>query len=61
MLNHSESEQSDSFDDQDVIGVIKIKDGLFICDEFGANVSTHWVYVWSSIKLTYIWLCIIVI
>jgi hypothetical protein len=22
--------------DDDIIGVIKIKDGLFICDEFGA-------------------------
>jgi hypothetical protein len=26
--------------DDDIIGVIKIKDGLFICDEFGAQVST---------------------
>ena len=24
--------------DDDIIGVIKIKDGLFICDEFGAQV-----------------------
>ena len=23
--------------EQDIIGVIKIKDGIFICDEFGAQ------------------------
>ena len=25
-------------DPSDIIGVIKIKDGIFICDEFGAQV-----------------------
>jgi hypothetical protein len=27
--------------DDEIIGVIKIKDGLFICDEFGAQVSVN--------------------
>jgi len=26
----------DDLDQGDMIGVVKIKDGLFICDEFGA-------------------------
>ena len=30
----------DDLNDNDIIGVIKIKDGLFICDELGAQVST---------------------
>lgn len=29
----------DEMDNSDVIGVVKIKDGLFICDEYGAQVS----------------------
>ena len=29
-------ENVDDQDNPDVIGVIKIKDGIFICDEFGA-------------------------
>ena len=32
----------DDLNDNDIIGVIKIKDGLFICDELGAQVSTSW-------------------
>jgi len=32
----NESDTSDDLDN-DVIGVIKIKDGLFICDELGAQ------------------------
>lgn len=28
-------------DEGDIIGVIKIKDGIFICDEYGAQVSIH--------------------
>ena len=32
---------ADDLNDNDIIGVIKIKDGLFICDELGAQVSTH--------------------
>jgi len=33
-------EQNENNGDQgDIIGVIKIKDGIFICDEFGAQVS----------------------
>ena len=34
--------EDDNIDDMDtngLIGVIKIKDGLFICDELGAQVS----------------------
>lgn len=31
-MNEGEPEQGD------IIGVIKIKDGIFICDEFGAQV-----------------------
>ena len=30
---------ADDMNDNDIIGVIKIKDGLFICDELGAQVS----------------------
>ena len=29
----------EEFDNGDMIGVVKIKDGLFICDEYGAQVS----------------------
>jgi hypothetical protein len=29
----------EGLDDCDIIGAIKIKDGLFICDELGAQVS----------------------
>ena len=29
----------DEMENNDVIGVVKIKDGLFICDEYGAQVS----------------------
>jgi hypothetical protein len=29
----------EDLNDSDIIGVIKIKDGLFICDELGAQVS----------------------
>jgi hypothetical protein len=31
--------------DDDIIGVIKIKDGLFICDEFGAQVRILTTYI----------------
>jgi hypothetical protein len=35
-----EEQQSDDYDCmEDMVGVIKIKDGLFICDEIGAQVS----------------------
>ncbi len=30
----------DDGDQGDIIGVIKVKDGIFICDEFGAQVSS---------------------
>lgn len=30
---------ADDMNENDIIGVIKIKDGLFICDELGAQVS----------------------
>jgi hypothetical protein len=33
------SEFPEDMGDSDIIGVIKIKDGLFICDELGAQVS----------------------
>lgn len=33
--NPNTSSSSNAMED-DIIGVIKIKDGLFICDEFGA-------------------------
>jgi len=29
----------DEFETDNMVGVVKIKDGLFICDEFGAQVS----------------------
>ena len=29
----------DEIENNDMVGVVKIKDGLFICDEFGAQVS----------------------
>ena len=32
---------ADELIDNDIIGVIKIKDGLFICDELGAQVSSR--------------------
>ena len=32
----SGSNSSSALMDDEIIGVIKIKDGLFICDEFGA-------------------------
>lgn len=32
----------------DIIGVIKIKDGIFICDEFGAQVSLYSYNLYSS-------------
>ena len=38
----------DDPNDSDIIGVIKIKDGLFICDELGAQVSGK-----QSIENTY--------
>jgi hypothetical protein len=28
-------------DEENLVGVIKIKDGLFICDEYGAQVSSY--------------------
>jgi hypothetical protein len=34
-----------------MIGVVKIKDGLFICDEFGAQVSSNTLKY--SIALSY--------
>jgi hypothetical protein len=32
----------------DMVGVVKIKDGLFICDEFGAQVSQSHSYRLNS-------------
>ena len=29
----------DEMEPENIMGVVKIKDGLFICDEFGAQVS----------------------
>lgn len=34
-----EDDNLDDLDTNGLIGVIKIKDGLFICDELGAQVS----------------------
>jgi hypothetical protein len=34
-----EEQPSDDYGMEDMVGVIKIKDGLFICDEIGAQVS----------------------
>ena len=41
----------EDLNDSDIIGVIKIKDGLVICDELGAQVSDHQtkVYVISMV------------
>ena len=30
----------EELDNGDMVGVVKIKDGLFICDEYGAQVRT---------------------
>lgn len=38
----------DDMEPSDVIGVVKIKDGLFICDEYGAQVSLRVLYLPSS-------------
>ena len=46
-LPHGAQDDVD-FDDLDangLIGVIKIKDGLFICDELGAQVSLDPIFV----------------
>jgi hypothetical protein len=32
-------QSEEEMENSDMIGVVKIKDGLFICDEFGAQVS----------------------
>jgi hypothetical protein len=32
-------QSEEELENSDMIGVVKIKDGLFICDEFGAQVS----------------------
>jgi hypothetical protein len=34
----------------DIIGVIKIKDGIFICDEYGAQVSACFNKIESEIS-----------
>lgn len=39
MQGPGEDENFDDLDPNGLIGVIKIKDGLFICDELGAQVS----------------------
>jgi len=44
----NESDTSDDLDN-DVIGVIKIKDGLFICDELGAQVSVMFYFTVSAV------------
>ena len=36
-----EDDPLDELDPNGLIGVIKIKDGLFICDELGAQVRTQ--------------------
>ena len=38
--------------DNDIIGVIKIKDGLFICDELGAQVSFQNLNNFKKIRFT---------
>jgi len=35
----SQSQSEEENEQNDMVGVVKIKDGLFICDEFGAQVS----------------------
>lgn len=37
--NQSQSQSEEENEQNDMVGVVKIKDGLFICDEFGAQVS----------------------
>ena len=39
MQSVNEMGEPEDINDNDIIGVIKIKDGLFICDELGAQVS----------------------
>jgi len=38
-MPHNPHDFPEDLNDSDIIGVIKIKDGLFICDELGAQVS----------------------
>ena len=41
-----EEQPSDDYGMEDMVGVIKIKDGLFICDEIGAQVSKLLNFTW---------------
>ena len=41
-MNVNDMDFFEDMDQTDIVGVIKIKDGLFICDELGAQVS-HFV------------------
>ena len=36
-LSQQMMQPQDDFEEDNLVGVIKIKDGLFICDEFGAQ------------------------
>lgn len=38
-MPHNPNDFPEDLAESDIIGVIKIKDGLFICDELGAQVS----------------------
>ena len=40
-----DEDQFDELDPNGLIGVIKIKDGLFICDELGAQVSAAPLFI----------------
>jgi hypothetical protein len=40
-----EEQPSDDYGLEDMVGVIKIKDGLFICDQLGAEVSSIFKYI----------------
>ena len=44
-----EEQPSDDYGMEDMVGVIKIKDGLFICDELGAQVSN-----WTKLSCVFL-------
>lgn len=35
---------NDDLEEDNLVGVVKIKDGLFICDEYGAQVSKYYSF-----------------
>jgi len=43
-----EEQPSDDYGMEDMVGVIKIKDGLFICDEIGAQVSLNYTALYDK-------------